>query len=78
MTAGGFYILLTINEMLGTALAKDDKNLVLTRGARNDISCNRLAIHGDFADSLAYAVRVLDSDFVNRATEAASYRLFLP
>ena len=64
--------------MLGTALAKDDKNLMLARSARNDISCNRLAIYGDFADSLAYAIRVLDSDFVNRATEAASYRVFLP
>lgn len=51
---------------------------MLARGARNDISCNRLAIHGDFADSLANAVRVLDRDFVNRATEAASYCVFLP
>jgi hypothetical protein len=51
---------------------------MLARGARNNISCNRLAVEEDFADSLAYAVRILDSDFVNRATEAASYRIFLP
>ena len=59
-------------------LTQSNDHIMLAWSARNDISCNRLAIHGDFADSLAYAVRILDSDFVNRATEAASYRVFLP
>ena len=51
---------------------------MLARGAWNDVAGERLTVEEDFADSLAYAVWILDSDFVNRATEAASYSVFPP
>ena len=51
---------------------------MLTRSTWNNVSCHQVAVKENLADSLAYAVRILDSDFVNRATEAASYLVLLP
>lgn len=59
-------------------LAEEHVHFMFTRGAWDNISCDRLAVEEDLADSLAYAVRILDRDLVNRTTEAAPYRIFLP
>ena len=48
------------------------------RTAWNNVSFYLLTIENNLADTLAYSVRILDSDLIDSATETASYRVFLP
>ena len=51
---------------------------MLSRGARNYIAADRLAVESDLTYAFADAVGILDCDFIDGSAETASYGIFLP
>lgn len=51
---------------------------MFSRKARDNVSVERLAVEGDFLDTLAGSFRVLDGDFIEGSAEAAGNGVFLP
>lgn len=59
-------------------LTQNYGHFVLSRGARNYIAAERLAVESDLTYAFADAVRILDCDFIDGSAETASYSVFLP
>ena len=51
---------------------------MLARNAWNNVSFYLLTVENHLTDTLAYSIRILDSNLVEGSTESAPYSVFLP
>ena len=66
------------NHLYFKQLTELHNHFVVSWNARNNVSCYRLAVKENLADTFAGSVWVLDGDFIEGSAETAGDGVFLP